>query len=394
MSFASFPTATPNLPAPYPALTQQALLDLVESLLPDFYLAPLQDPGPGYELLQMYAKVLARASVVLEEFLSGQFILSAQAAAKAQVDVEFSRNSAAAGAVTVKRGTVVRAPQSGREYITLEDAVFGALDLGPIEVAAEARFYGSTYNVPGPVTLDSGEVLEGEITEVSVAVQEPAYGDPTIVVAQVGDATGGAFGFLDALGRDRGLVRGAGESDAAYRTRLRQLPDTVTPDAIARGVARIMQRWGGTATVIETWSAAYQTCFDAPNETYTGIGAAYDPNLFCFDDDRPNPPFRNRWLDERDFRGAFIVVVSNLACVRDVGMIFDDTALLPAELETACGERAACAYDMTHADEANVLAGGYDGFDLPKAAVYNGLRALLREIKAGGVNVAIELEGE
>lgn len=394
MSFAPFPAATPTLPAPYPALSQQDLLDLVEALLPDFYLQPLIDPGPGYELLQAYAKVMAHASAIAESFLSGQFILTAQGAMKAQVQVEFSRSSATAGAVTVKKGTVVLAPRSGREFITLEDAEFGALDLGPVEVTAEARFFGPAYNVPGPVTRTSGEVLEGEITEISVPVQDPVFADPTITVAQVADATGGVFGFLDALGADRGLVRRTGETDAAYTTRMRQLPDTVTPDAVLRAIERVMARWGGTATLIEPWSAAYQTCYDAPNETYGGLGAAYDPNLFCFDDDRANPPFRNRWLDEGDFRGAIIVVVSNLACIRDVGMIFDDTALLPAELDTVAGERSVCAYDTTFGDTANVLTGAYDGFDLPKAAVYNGLRALLREIVAAGVTVSLELEGE
>lgn len=396
MTLGPFPPAVPTLPAPFPAQTQADLLALLESVFPTHYLVPLRDVGPGYELQQAYARMMEYASLVLEYVATGAFILSAEGPAKAQVTVRFLRDSGVAGSVTVKRGTIVAAPASGRQFVTLDDAVFVGSATGPIEVRAEARFYGWIYNLPGPVTLDSGEVLEGEISEVVIPLQDPVLADPTIQVEQVSDATGGRLGMLDALGRDRGIARLPSETDAAYRHRVRALPDTITPDAVVRTLRRFFGPLGLSASFIETWSAEYQTCYDAPARTYTGLGAAYDPNLFCFDDPRTSPPFRNRWLSDADYRGAFIVVVPALAFQHDVGMIYDDTAAGAAYLTSAPanGRRAAGAYDVAPACVDTLLQGAYDGFDPVVRAVYKGLLEVLREIKAAGVYVTVELEGQ
>jgi len=392
--FAPFPAAIPTLPAPYPALTQQDLLDVLDAVFPAEYLAPLKDPGPGYELPQAYAQILAFASTMIEYLATNAFILTSEGPAKATVTVSFSRQNAGAGAVTVKRGTVVSTSETGREFVTLQDAVFGGSDVGPIEVPAQARFYGWNYNVKGPVTLSSGEILEGEIDTVKLPLQEPVFADPTIYVEQVTDATGGRLGFLDGLGKDRGVDRVRGEPDQRYRQRVRSLPDTITPDAIQRVIAAHLAPWGVEPTFIETWSPAYQTCYDAPNQTYPYLGALYDPNLFCYDDPRTDVGFRNRWLDERDHRGAFIVQVPNLAPLFDTSMAYDDTAPSFAELRNPNGARAVGAYDVPVDASADLVQGGYDGFDVQKQAVYKGLYDLLQKIKAGGVYATVELEGE
>lgn len=393
MSFGNFPAATPALPPPFPAQTQQDLLDVLGEVWPDHYLAPLRDIGPGYELPQAYAKMLAFASVMVEYLASGSFILSAEGPAKAQVNVRFLRQNALAGAVTVKKGTILVTPATGREFVTLEDAVFGGADVGPITVRAEARFYGWAYNVKGPVTLPTGEVLEGEISRIKLPLQDPVYADPTIYVEQVDDATGGKLGFLDALGKDRGITRLPGEPDDAYRVRVRALPDTVTPDAISRVIKKLLAPYGATPTLIETWSPAYQTCYDAPNATFGYMGALYDPNLFCFDDPRITP-FRNRWLDETDRRGAFIVSVPRIGPILDVGMAYDDTATGYGGLQNPIGARGVGAWDVPTDANENLVQAGYDGFDRGVQAVYKGLFDVLQEIKAGGVSATVELEGE
>jgi hypothetical protein len=121
-------------------------------------------------------------------------------------------------------------------------------------------------------------------------------------------------------------------------------------------------------------------------------GSNFNPNLFCFDDPRSAAPFRNRWLDETDYRGAFIVVMSSLPAITDVGFAYDDTASGTFGLPTATGTRALGAYDLTSAFTV-VGVGGYDGFDLARQAVYKGVWDTMQAIKAVGISAAVELEG-
>ena len=65
----------------------------------------------------------------------------------------------------------------------------------------------------------TGELVKA-MKGVAKLVTDPTFADPSLQVAQVADASGGCFPFLDALGRDRGMLRAVGESDAAYRARI------------------------------------------------------------------------------------------------------------------------------------------------------------------------------
>jgi hypothetical protein len=103
--------------------------------------------------------------------------------------------------------------------------------------------------------------------------------------------------------------------------------------------------------------------------------------------------FYNRWLDDVEFRGAFIIVVPLLTAVSDVGMGYDDTASVPAAFNTTAGRRACTAYDVPNTLTAE-LQGGYDGFDLSARAVYFALNQTLQKIKAAGVAAIIELQGQ
>lgn len=65
-------------------------------------------------------------------------------------------------------------------------------------------------------------------------------------------AEGGVCGFLDAIGRDRGMGRANGESDEAYRRRLRTLADVVSPAAMERIARRILLPLGIRWLILET----------------------------------------------------------------------------------------------------------------------------------------------
>jgi hypothetical protein len=64
--------------------------------------------------------------------------------------------------------------------------------------------------------------------------------DLGLAVTNPAQPTGGRLGMLDAIGYDRDLPRNVDESDDAYRNRIHQVADTVTPNAIKRMLNRVL----------------------------------------------------------------------------------------------------------------------------------------------------------
>lgn len=389
-------TAAPALDCPIEPLTQDDLLEMMERIYPVSYLEPLKDPGPGYELLQGFAKMMARASEALAHTGCQAFILSSTGPAFATGAVELYREAPHPEGltVTVKAGTIVKASRSGRRFLTTEDVIFNPADLGPKQVVVQAAQPGYDYNLPGIVMTAAGEALPGDIDTVVSLVEDPPVGDITIQVRQTATATGGGVDpGLDQHGLDREIVRISGETDAAFRARVRALPDNISPDAFQRVVRAALLRYGITDfQLIETWSVAYQTCWDAPSEVIAGSN--FNPNLFVYDDPDPDlTPFRNRWLDTNDYRGGVIIVVPAVAAIADRGMVWDDPAANALDLRTPAGTRSASAWDIPSTFTV-ASAGAFDGFDLQGRLLYKGLYQALQDIKAAGISVAVELKGE
>lgn len=385
---------------------QQHFLDMFGRLLPQDYLYPLQYTGPGYEVLQAYGAVGERVSLGIARLDCGAHILTSFGSALATGEVQFSRPGVSAGAVTIKAGTIVTTSVGGRDFVTTEDLAFGSSDIGPLSVPVQAIAPGYEWNVLGLVTTAGNEQIPGQIDSIKKMIQDPAYTDTTFIVSQANDTTGGQPAMLDQLGADRDLPRHPGESDAAYKLRIRRLPDTVSPNAIVRTIHSILDPLNASFDFIETFLSSYQESWDVPSPntgtpTYQAtIPSAIDTNLFTYDDPRPAyPPFRNRWLDDNDFRGAFIVTVPDLGAISDCGMAYDDNANDATGLITPPttpggvngATRAMSAYDVLRTTP--VPQGGYDGFDLGKSSVYLSLYNVLAATKAGGVFFSIELQG-
>jgi hypothetical protein len=384
----------PALPNPIEALTAQDFLDLFDRILPPGYIDPLKSPGPGYEALQAFAKLAVRLSLAVERLGSMSQVLTSTGGSLATGTVELYRPAPNAEGidVVVKAGSLVKSGRGGRIFATVADVTFAAAALGPFSVGVVAVAKGYEWNEPGPVLAADGTLLEGEIDTIEALVESPDYGDATILVRQTGDdAAGGEDAALDQHGSDRNILRLTNEADASYRGRVRALPDNISPDAVDRAMIQLSANYPISYDFIETWDITYQTCWDAPGEFISGSN--FNPNLFCFDDPRSASPFRNRWLDESDYRGAFIIVLSALPAIADVGFAYDDASTAAGDLLTAAGTRAFGAFDMS---SSFVLApvGGYDGFDLPRQAVYKGVWDTLQAIKAAGISAAVELEGE
>jgi hypothetical protein len=375
-------------------LTAQDFLDLFDRILPPHYLEPLKAPGPGYEVLQAWARLGERLSLAAVRLGDQSFILTATAGGYATGTVELYRPAPNAEGidVVVKAGTRVKSSKGGRVFELVEDVAFAAAVLGPFPVGIRAVSQGFEWNETGAVLAADGALLEGEVDTIDFLVEDPDLGDATILVRQLSDACeGGVDAGLDQLGADRSILRLLKEPDAAYRGRIRALPDNISPDAVSRALIQLSASLPITFDFIETWDITYQTCWDAPAESIPGSN--FDPTLFVYDDERDPLPFRNRWMDESDYRGAFIVVLSELAAVSDVGFAWDDTSAGVLDLTTPAGTRALGAFDIPSVWTLSA-AGGFDGFDLDRQAVYKGVWDTLQAIKAAGISAAVELEGE
>lgn len=235
-----------------------------------------------------------------------------------------------------------------------------------------------------------------EVSTPNVSWQEftadSDVGDITIQVRHPSATSGGRDAFLDQQGSDRGILRGEGEEDDPYRGRIRSLPDNISPDAVDRSLQQLLLPFGQSYQFIETWDIAYQTCWDGPADPIAGSN--YDPNLFCYDDPRPVVPFRNRWLDVSEMRGAFIIVVPNFGPLKDVGMAYDDISTDAASLTNANGLRAVSAWDVPATLGFGYLQGSYDGYDLVRATTMKTVYETLQRIKAAGTAAVLELQGE
>ena len=384
----------PTLSCPFQPYTQQELLDLFDRLLPLHYLAPLKSPGPGYEVLQAAAAMGARVSTSVARMACGAYILSSTGGAKATGTVELFRASLPTDTTDptiVKAGTVVKSSKGGRRYKTLADVTFTVADYGPFTVAVEALQQGYDFNEPGLMLTADGTVLPGEIDTIDTLVEDPPLGDVTIQVRQLAATTGGADACLDAHGNDRNIPRGSGEADDVYRGRIRALPDNISPDAVDRAMQQMLHPYGQSYQFIETWDIGYQTCWDAPSEPIPG--SEFDPNLFVFDDPRSATPFRGRWMDESEYRGAFIVVVPNYGPVTDFGMAYDDTAADATALSGTYGSRSVGAWDVPSSLAFGFRQGAWDGYDTTRAATMKAAYDTLQGIKAAGVAAVLELAG-
>lgn len=294
-------TTAPAALQPLPAYTEQDFLDLFERLLPDHYLEPLKDPGPGYELLQAYAAVGARMSTAVANVANGNYISTAPAGAYSVGQVEFYRETAIYGEVSLLPGTIV-ASADGYTYALTSTVIFDEGELGPITANVQATVRGYLYDKPGPKIAADGSVIPGDINILVTPVVAYNHNfDPTIQVRQLTDTVGGVSPMLDGLGVDRGLPRNPGEADEDYRARLMALPETVTYLALRnqalRSIGRFLSYSGYGFWFVEGWDLRVQMGWDTPKNVtvsptsavkYAPVGTAntnFTENVFAWDYD-------------------------------------------------------------------------------------------------------------
>ena len=368
------------------ALTQQDFLDLFDRLFPRDYLAAMKAGGDGYEFFQALARVGARLSTAIVNLERAGCLLAAPTAAKATGTVMIYRDAPNENGldVTIKAGSQVKASLNGQRFLTTQDLFLAASAVGSWPVTVQAVAPGYEYNVLGQVTTAQGEIIPGEIDTIVRLVEDPAFGETSVYVQQLVDTTGGTPGSLEQQGIDRGLAMRPGESAAAYRYRIRQLSDTVSPGAIERAVAQWCAPKNCAYSILETFDEAHFGCWDAP--AASGTNPNYNPLAFCYDEDAAHRPY---WLDARDGAATFVVIMEQIASILELGGAWDDPAVNTADWMNPLGLRAVFAWDETAA-----AGSAYDGNDIQGQAFYAGLWDLLQSIRAGGVAADLELQGQ
>lgn len=373
-------------------IPQDQFLTAIGRAIPDSYLDPIRDVGPGYELYQASAAVGVRASRAVANFDDDVHILTARGGVLATVPCTFYRDNASAGAGVMLKGTLVRASRTGASFQLIDNVVFGALTLEATGTA-QAIGFGYEWNIRGPYVDRDGTVWPGELDVLDLPLQDPVFFDPSIRVRNDADADGlGRPATLDALGGERDLDRQTGESDLNYRARVRTLDDTVSPAAINRQLDAFFRPYPGLFyRHVETWEHRYQECFDAPDEGPTPF-EPYDSSLFSFDDPRPKSPMQNRLLGINDYLGAFIVEVAMPPAIQDYGYALDDPADVEADVQTSAGIRAFSAFDEPDEISGPSLPNALDGADFGIERLFFLLYDLLDRIKSGGIFVVIAFQ--
>jgi hypothetical protein len=363
--------------------TQAELLELFDRILPPEYLDPLKVIGPGFEVLQTYAKVMERISLAVGRFEVDSFIIFAGGGSLAEGTVEFFRDAATAGAFTQKEGTLVRTSKTNREFVLIEDVVFGAPDLtatGTVR-AVTPDF---AYNVAGPGATADGTALAGEIDTVTLPLQDPSFAERNIQVRQLTDTTGGSCAVLDQHGADRAIERQPNEADDNYRGRIRLLPDTISPDALRRQLDAVFDAIGLSYTLTETFELEF--AWNAP------AGSPIEEN-FVYNDPRAEPPIVSRWLSDLLQKGAIILTVPVLPPVSERGMVYNDPGVIPSDFASSLGRRAQSMYNSPTVETDNFIQGAWNGTDAGATAFYQRVFDLLQKIKLGGVHIILEQEG-
>lgn len=388
----AFPGDSSRLVCDAEMFDQAHFLALIDRLLPVEYVYPLKTTvDGGYEIFQAIAKVAEELSEAAHEAECGLTILYSGGGIKATGAVTFYRENITAGAVTVKANTLLFTSKNGRRFVTTADAVFSGSDLAktaPVEAIAP----GYAYNVRGQGTTAAVETLPGEIDSIDVMLQDPPHGDRTIKVRQHADCAGGYPAWLDGHGETRGTIRAAGETDDAYRLRVRSLPDVVTPAAIRRMLTRVLTPTGISWQLIETWQISYMTAWDAPSpnvgtptyQTSPIVNPLYNHALFTYDDPRGPTSYPNRWLGSDDYLGAFIVVIGS-ETVLDYGMVLDD----PGTSAEQFARRGTPAYDIASYSAA-IHVGALDGEDAGRSAAIAALLAKLSVKKPAAITAIVD----
>lgn len=279
--------------APLTAYSADDLLQAWRSTVPQGLLDQLDDSGWVRIFEAIAAGALSSGAAVRLVF--GQYAHLATIGQHATGTIRISRSTAGA-AGTLLAGATFQASILVRVVTTAQATIPVS---GTVDVAVRALLRGRAGNLSAGIALAFEEGSFGGGSDLggvlSAAVLAPGL-------------SGGQDAQLEAIGQDRGVQRQDGESEDLFRDRVRYLPDTVSPAAIARQVRRVLRRLTGVAhpvvVLVEHWEEGIAGDID-PADEETGP------------EPKGNPPGSLRPFSRADSEKWFTVCIDPLTETAD-----------------------------------------------------------------------------
>ncbi len=193
--------------------------------------------------------------------------------------------------------------------------------------------------------------------------------DLGIAVTNPSSPIGGLTAVLDAIGKERKILRTFAEGDDAYRERVAAPADVVSPNAIRRAMNRVLMPLGIHGCFREVGRPLFRGFFldGDPNSSDPAIAFAYDMDFVV----RPADRYKLD-LDYTEFRAFFVISVPPISS-GEFGIAYDAHPL---------GFFDAAPYNDF-----------LDGYPIDQPIVYQRLWNVISNVVAGGVGFDIVLDG-
>jgi hypothetical protein len=223
----------------------------------DGWLDPILDDPDGEAAMGACIEIFTRASAAMDYDCNLGLISLAPGGTPGTSSIQISRTT------TGTSGTIpVNFPfVDGRGVRVLTTAPV-AIGAGVASIALPVQTIRETEGVnteddPGfAIDPAAPVVLDG--ASVTVLIAPPGSAGIVATTFQtVGPSTkitGAMSDYLSLHGSERGQIRQAGEETEAYRTRVRTIPDAVSPIAVSDGVLTVASQLGIIATVLEPFA--------------------------------------------------------------------------------------------------------------------------------------------
>lgn len=209
------------------------------------WLQPLLDDQDSYAVLGAQVQIFARLSPAVDHNGAQATISGASGGQSGTSNITITR--AASGTTgTIPKGYTFTDERGIKALLTTDVAVGGGVTtlVLPVQTLRQTELVNTEddplFEVdPGSATIPAS---------AGILIAPPGTGGMTSTTFQaIGPSdpiAGGAADYLSVHGGERGLQRQPGESETAYRQRIRNIPDVVTPIAVSDSVQQAAQALG------------------------------------------------------------------------------------------------------------------------------------------------------
>lgn len=278
---------------------QASLLALLRRTTdPDGWLDPMLADPDSSAALQAYVAQFARLGEAVDYNSKVALISDAPGGSPGTCTTTITRPSSGTSGTIPKGYAFVDV--NGVQYIVVTDVAVGSgvtsVEL-PLQTIREAESV-NTEDDP-ELSISTINAVVQDSTDTTTLIAPP--GDASIVatsfqaVAETTQVTGGASNYLSALGAERACFQQPGESTEAYRARVRNIPDTVSPVAVAEAVVGAANAAGAGAVILEPFNDGADPAIKTPDDLSNFDVQTYDVDHF---DDTGTPEIDRMSLRE------------------------------------------------------------------------------------------------